>query len=222
MLKRIAWGLFAFAFLMVSAFLAWAVITVMAARQQTPELVRTAQQAASMKLTLDDLTPNQLRTLLKVQDPTFFEHNGIAFGDGTMTTITQSLVKQLYFHDFEPGFARIRQTLIARFALDPLVDKDTQLELFLNTTYLGSVEGRDIRGFAGAAQAYFAKFFSELSDEEFLALAAMLPAPNRFHPVRNGNLHARQMDRIRNLVAGRCEKQGLRDAYFAACDPGVS
>jgi hypothetical protein len=44
-----------------------------------------------------------------------------------MTTITQSLVKGLYFRHFRPGIRKIRQSLIARFALDGHMSKQRLL-----------------------------------------------------------------------------------------------
>ena len=37
---------------------------------------------------------------------------------------------------FEPGIAKLEQTLIAVLALDALVPRDVQLALFVNTVYL--------------------------------------------------------------------------------------
>jgi len=43
------------------------------------------------------------------------------------------LVKLLYFPDgFQKGIAKVRQTLIARYAFDALVSKEEQLALLLN------------------------------------------------------------------------------------------
>ena len=46
-----------------------------------------------------------------------------------MTTISQGLVKVLYFPSgFRPGIAKIRQTLIAQYAFDASVSKQEQLD----------------------------------------------------------------------------------------------
>ncbi len=73
-----------------------------------------------------------------------------------MTTLSQGLVKLLYFPDgFRPGVAKIRQTLIAQYALDKLVCKDDQLHRFLNIAYLGHKDGRAIHGLADASRSCF-------------------------------------------------------------------
>ena len=45
-----------------------------------------------------------------------------------MTTISQGLVKVLYFPGgFRPGIAKVRQTLIAQYAFDPSVSNRSSL-----------------------------------------------------------------------------------------------
>jgi len=100
-----------------------------------------------------------------------------------MTTISQSLVKLLYFPDgFQKGIAKVRQTLIARYVFDALVPKEEQLTLLLNAAYLGHPNSVPVYGFSDAAQTYFHRDFTALSDGEFKSLVAMLAAPDRFVP----------------------------------------
>ena len=73
--------------------------------------------------------------MLTVQDPKFYEHSGYDFttpGAG-VTTITQAMTKYLYFKKFTKGFKKIEQTLIAWLAITPMVTKDEQLTVFINT-----------------------------------------------------------------------------------------
>ena len=146
--------------------------------------------------------------MLDVTDPHFFTHNGWDFGGGTMTTITQSLVKGLYFEQFKPGIRKIRQSLIARFALDPQLPKTEQLRLFINTIWLGSVDGRPIEGFAEGARAFYGKEFAELTFDEYLSLLMFdRPAELNVHVNPQGN--ARRVRQIQRLLAGRCRRPGL-------------
>ena len=99
--------------------------------------------------------------LLKIEDPAFYEHEGLDFkslGQG-MTTLSQALVKRLYFEKFKPGFAKIEQSLIARFVLHKHFSKDEQLRLFLNLGYFGTLAGEEIIGFSQAAKVYYDKPF---------------------------------------------------------------
>jgi membrane carboxypeptidase/penicillin-binding protein len=94
----------------------------------------------NIKVTTKDLSQRQLDILLKVEDPDFYNHHGVDFktpGAG-WTTITQGLAKQFYFKNFKQGIMKIKQTLCARFALDPLVSKKNRIDLYLNIMYYGN------------------------------------------------------------------------------------
>jgi membrane peptidoglycan carboxypeptidase len=162
-----------------------------------------------------DLSPERKAMLLTIEDPTFLYHHGVDLvtpGAG-MTTITQGLVKQLYFPEgFRPGIAKIRQTLIAQYALDALVSKDEQLRLFLNISYLGDVDGKAVHGFADAAHTYFGKEFATLNDEEFLSLVAMLIGPNAFKP--GSFAYTERMQRIHAYLAGEIRPASLLDVEY--------
>jgi membrane peptidoglycan carboxypeptidase len=97
------------------------------ARRDTNTLVATALARSGPQLSLSDLSPERKKMLLAIEDPTFTYHHGVDLstpGAG-MTTLTQGLVKLLYFPEgFHPGIAKIRQTLIARYALNAIVSKD--------------------------------------------------------------------------------------------------
>lgn len=138
---------------------------VMRARARTPALLETVK---ARPLTLAMVGDRRLAMLLKVEDPGFFHHHGVDFttpGQGA-TTLTQGLVKRLYFKRFRPGFAKIEQSLIARYALDPMVSKRDQLEIALNYASFGHVGGRDVIGFPAAAETYFHKPFGQLTDRD--------------------------------------------------------
>jgi membrane carboxypeptidase/penicillin-binding protein len=194
-------------------------VIVVSALRVTPAIIAEALQSEQMTLELDDLTPRQLEILLKVQDPRFFEHKGVDLrtpGAG-WTTLTQGLVKIHYFDPFKPGIAKIKQSLIARFALDPLVSKEDQLRLFINEAYLGAPDGDDIVGFAQGARVYFGKTFDELSEEEYIALVAMLIAPNSRNVRLQPKLNAERVLRIQRLLADECAPAGWSDVWLKGC-----
>jgi membrane carboxypeptidase/penicillin-binding protein len=196
--------------------IAWESFTVLRARLRTPEALAAMRQGP---LRLQDLPPHRIEMLLKVEDPGFFSHHGVDFstpGAG-MTSIPQALVKVFYFDDFEPGFAKLEQSLIARFVLDPALSKGEQLEAFLNHARLGTLEGRTVSGFADAATAYYGRPLDRLNDHEFLSLVAMLMAPNALDPRRHPAANAERVRRIEAMLAGRCAPQGLRDNSYPAC-----
>ncbi len=176
---------------------------VLQARTGTPDILQAALADPAMVLEPDDVPPPRLRALLAVQDPRFFEHKGWDFSGGRMTTITQALVKRYYFHSFRPGISKIRQSLIARFAMDPLVSKADQLTLFINTVYLGTLDGRAVNGLADGAQVFFGRPFAQLSWDEYLALLASFSAPDAVNPRVNPKENVRQVEALKRQLSQR-------------------
>lgn len=190
------------------------VAAVLRARHRTPEIFRRALQEC--RLALADLPEERLQALLRVEDPGFYQHQGVDFwtpGAG-LTTLTQAMVKYLYFENFRPGFQKIEQSLIARFAVSPLVSKDDQLTVFVNTAYFGKYRDQEVRGFPQAAEAYFGKPFSDLTRREYLALVAMLIAPNSYCPRRHPERNAARVERIEALLSGRYVPTGVLDVLY--------
>lgn len=197
----------------------WEAYALWNADAKTPEIL-AEWRAKPAPLKLQTLSADQKQILLKVEDPAFYDHKGIDFtspGQG-MTTITQGLVKLMYFHPFKPGFAKIEQSLIARFVLDPKVSKDEQLTFFLNQAYFGHHGNKQIYGFAEAAETYFSKGFQDLTRDEFIGLVAMLIGPNHIRP-DNPKAYEMRVAKIKALLSGNCRPASLLDAAYTACTP---
>jgi membrane peptidoglycan carboxypeptidase len=131
-----------------------------------------------------------------------------------ITTITQGLVKHLYFDQFRPGIAKIKQTLIAIYVLNPLMSKEDQLRFFINTVYLG----RGINGFEQAAKVYFHKSFAQLTDDEYISIVAMIIAPETFNIEKFPARNRERVERIKRLVSGEYKPRGLFDLYYGPLD----
>jgi membrane peptidoglycan carboxypeptidase len=191
------------------------VLDVREARRDTSRVVANALTRHGADLEITALSPEREAMLLMVQDPAFRRHRGVDLvtpGAG-MTTLTQGLVKQLYFPaGFRQGVPKIRQTLIAQYALDALVSKDDQIELFLNIAYLGHQDGRAVHGFANAAGTYFDKEFAELTDDEFLSLVAALINPNSLKPGTLAN--EERVARIRRYLSGEYRPVEVMDVEY--------
>ena len=186
--------------------------------RQAPAVLRGVYQRP-MPLEVSDLTSFQLHALLTVQDPNFYSHTGADYStSGVWTTITEGLVKELYFHPFSPGFLRLRkvkQTLLA-MGFDYRVCKNEQLRIFLNRAYLGHAAGRSVYGFDDGARCYYGKSFAELSQEEYLGLVATLTSPvtlSPSHPREN----AERVARIDRLIKGECNRAGKSDILLVGC-----
>lgn len=171
-------------------------------------------------VTLAQIGERRLTMLLMVEDPGFFDHRGVDFttpGQGR-TTLTQALVKRLYFDKgFKPGFAKIEQSLIARFVFDPAVPKREQLEMALNVASFGSIRGQPVIGFGAAARVFFNRPITALTDREFISLVAMLIAPNALDPIRHPDENAERVARIEALLAGKCRPRDVGDVNYPAC-----
>ena len=75
-------------------------------------------------------------------------------------------------------------------------DKKRILEVYLNT----AETGRDLYGFEAAAKEYFSKPASDLNVNESALLAAILPNPVRYSPVKpTGNNLRRKSHIIRQM-----------------------
>ena len=188
------------------------------AYMETPAIIARATAPDKTPLRLEDFPPDYLDALLKVEDPSFYSHHGVDLmtpGAG-YTTITQALVKQLYFEHFKPGFAKLKQSLIA-LVLDRRVDKSTQLRIFVNLVYMGGLGSVDIHGFSDAARFYYGKEFKEMSRDEYLALVAMIIGPDGFSVKEHPEKNAERVRRIKRLLDGQCSPAGNSDVYLEAC-----
>ncbi len=192
------------------------------ARSETPALMVAASSRYGTQVKLTDLTAERRAMLLAVEDPAFMRHHGVdlATPGAGMTTITQGLVKILYFPEgFEPGFDKIRQTLIAQYALNALVSKEDQLALFLNISYLGHKDGKPVHGYAQGARSYFGKEFATLTDAEFVSLVAMLIGPNYFK--LGTPAHEERVKLVQAYLAGRYQPDGLLDVEYKGKPKGT-
>lgn len=189
------------------------------ARNNTVDIVKEAFDVYGSELILEELTNEQIEILLQVEDPNFNGHNGIDLktnGAG-LTTITQGMVKYLYFDEFKPGIAKLRQSLIAVFALDAKISKDEQLRLFINSMYMGTINDEPINGFAEASHAYFDKEFSQLTEDEYIQLVAMIIGPDFYNPIKNAEALEERVSRINKLLQENCEPADNRDVYYKDC-----
>lgn len=204
----------------VAAFYYWNAIR--AARSATATVVAEAVQRYGHRVSIKDLSAHHLDILLRIEDPAFYRHRGVDLktpGAG-MTTITQGLVKLLYFPaGFERGIAKIKQTLIAEYALNELVSKDDQLELYLNATYFGSVDGKPVHGIANGAETYFGKPYRDLTDDEFIALIGMTISPNTLKPGTPKSID--RVERIKKFLAGELSPGSVLDSEYTGKGSGT-
>ncbi|MBY0420965.1 MAG: transglycosylase domain-containing protein [Parvularculaceae bacterium] len=211
----------AVALLLIAVFAAYAAYfgwRIVEARRLAPDAV--AALLADADPADEALSAERKEWFVKVEDPTFWTNDGVdekTPGAGR-TTIAQGLGKRLFFKRFSPGplkLGKLELMAMTRFALIPAVSKNDILAAAIATLYLGSDESGAVNGFAEGARRWFGKELGALSDEEFLSLVAMAPAPNRFRP--GGAANAERVGRIRRYLDGACAPKNVDDIYYEAC-----
>ena len=204
--------------MLVGLIILYYVAVVIKAYIETPKIISQILASDKMVLRLEDFPDDYLRVLLTVEDPNFYSHHGVDLltpGAG-ITTVTQGIVKYHYFEHFKPGVAKLKQSLIA-LVLNGRVDKTTQLRIFVNTIYMGTVDERRVSGLSDAARVYYGKDFSELSRDEYLSLVAMIVGPDGFNVRKHPAENAERVGRIKRLLNRECQPVNNGDVYYEAC-----
>ncbi|WP_166140999.1 transglycosylase domain-containing protein [Methylosinus sp. RM1] len=198
-------ALAAFAGAAFAALVGYEAVSVALARFATPALFARYEAETDHGAKLPPgFSRERIETLLRVRDPRFWTHGGVDWSAPLGGTLAQSVTKKLYFVDFKPGFGRIRQTLIAQFAVGALTSKSAQIAAFI-----------DVNGFDPAARKWFGKPLAELDDGEFLALVVAVDDPKDFAPGTQAN--AERVRRIEKHLAGLCERRGSSDVWLDDC-----
>lgn len=177
-----------------------------------------AEQLTSSGRGVESLTSWQLDTLIKVQDPGFYSHDGIDFSSkgAGITTLTQSLAKRLGFEKFTPGIGKIRQSGFA-LGLDSALSKHHQVALFLDTAEMGKGPDGWITGFHKAAKIIYQKRVAELEENEFYSLVAVLIAPSKLKLLKPDAVLEERVARITKLAHEKCEPNNFNDVWLEGC-----
>jgi monofunctional biosynthetic peptidoglycan transglycosylase len=155
---------------------------------------------------LSRIAPNMQRATVVAEDSRFWEHEGVDWDAlrGALeknlekrelkvggSTITQQLAKNLYLSPARTPWRKLRELAIAG-RLERTLSKKRILELYLNVIEFGP----RTFGVEAAARRYMGKPAAELSREEAATLAAVIPSPRIYDPVRHADRVARRAQRI--------------------------
>ena len=155
---------------------------------------------------LSRMSPHLPRAVIAAEDASFFIHEGFDWEGikdaarhnleaGEMkrggSTITQQLAKNLYLSSERSLLRKAREAMITR-SLEHRLTKERILELYLNVAEWG----RGVYGAEAAARHHFGKSAAELTVEEAAWLAAILPSPQRYDPLRHTTVLVRRHQRI--------------------------
>lgn len=142
--------------------------------------------------------PQLLKDTVRIaEDASFYLHNGIDFEELKESvkknikekrfarggsTITQQLAKNLFLSTEKSLIRKIKEYLIAR-QMEKTLAKDRIFELYLNEIEMGP----GIFGIQAASLRYFGSPVHELTLEEIVRLAAVIPRPLRTNPRDNSS-----------------------------------
>jgi len=155
-------------------------------------------------VSVQTISPHLKNAVLIAEDAAFFQHEGLDYSEikeaikinaekfdfaRGASTITQQTAKNLYLSPSKNPLRKIKELLLA-FSLERHLSKQRIFEIYLNIIEWGD----GVYGAEAAAQTYFGKSSSVLSEEEAAALAAVIINPRRYSPVQPNK-------RIRNRIA---------------------
>ena len=142
--------------------------------------------------TLDEIPEDLVKAAIAIEDKRFYEHQGVDwittvkacanmfFGSGDTfggSTITQQLIKNLTGEDSVTVQRKVMEIFRAQ-QFEKNYDKDTIMEWYLNTIYLG----RGCYGVRSAAAEYFGKEIQMLTTAECASLISITNNPSIFNP----------------------------------------
>lgn len=184
----------------------------------TVEIARLHGEEDRVWVDLDDMSPHMKNAFIALEDVRFNKHHGVDWirtvgvivkpqniGQGG-STITQQLIKNLT-NNKEVTVVRKFNEILTALNLEEHYNKDTIIEAYLNTLYLGS----GCYGVKTASEEYFGKDVSELNAAECAVIASITQAPTKWNPLLNPeNNRERQLSCLEKM-----HKEGfLNDQEF--------
>lgn len=186
---------------------------------KTVEIAKLHGEENRVWVDSEDMPKHLKDAFVCLEDKRFEKHHGVdwlrTFGaltglsDGGGSTITQQLIKNLT-NDKEVTFVRKFKEIERALNLENNYDKDTILEAYLNTLYLGS----GCYGVQTASETYFGKDVSELTIAESASLAVITKAPTRYNPLLNPDENKRRQELCLKYMLE--EKAITKEEYEAA------
>ena len=152
----------------------------------------------------EELPQFYVDAVVAVEDRRFYEHGaldyiGIARAIWTNiksmelreggSSITQQVAKNVYFTQEKTALRKIAEIFMA-FEIERNCDKNTILEMYVNTSYFGS----GYYGIKEAANGYYGKEPIEMNEYESSMMAGVPNAPSVYAPTKNPDL-AKQRQR---------------------------
>jgi len=154
----------------------------------------------------EDLPQFYKNAVIAVEDRRFYEHGaldyiGIARAIWTNVKsfelkeggsgITQQVAKNVYFTQEKTALRKIAEVFMA-FEIERNCDKDTILEIYVNTSYFGS----GYYGIKEAANGYYDKEPIDMDEYECSMMAGVPNAPSVYAPTKNPGLASQRQRQV--------------------------
>jgi hypothetical protein len=185
------------------------------ARKTTPPAI-ARMKAEPQTIRVGELTGEQLAELLEVIDPDFYTHKGYSPHAPGFRSITQRLVEQYYYKDYQAWLEMVPGTIDA-WELNRHMSKDEQLLVFLNNAQFGTSREHDVRGFQQAAQSFFDKNFRDLTRDEYLSILAMLADSEKYHIQGEALANIERSKRLKKMLDRKCKASSIFDVELKNC-----
>jgi 1A family penicillin-binding protein len=173
---------------------------------------------------LAQISPNFQKALLAAEDGEFYSHHGIdkiaiaraaiLRGFRGSSTITQQLVKNLFF-SFQNPWSRKPKEILISLQIESTFSKEQILEAYCNWVYFGGTA----YGIQDAAQQFFGKSAGDLTIPQAAMLAGIVNSPINLNPYS----HYENALKRQRLVLQRMKSKGFIDeaAYNLAMADSV-
>lgn len=180
-------------------------------------IIRTMEQKAAGKemtcshnwVSIDNISPNLQKAVISSEDGKFFEHNGFDFSAMQKafeknqkgkkirggSTISQQTAKNVFLW---PGRSYIRKGFEAYFTflIELMWSKKRIMEVYLNSIEMGD----GVYGAEAASKHWYHKQAKNLSKYEAAGIAAILPNPRKYNPIRSTNYMNRRKATISKYI----------------------
>ena len=180
-------------------------------------IIRAMEQKAAGKemtcshnwVSIDNISPNLQKAVISSEDGKFFEHNGFDFSAMQKafeknqkgkkirggSTISQQTAKNVFLW---PGRSYIRKGFEAYFTflIELMWSKKRIMEVYLNSIEMGD----GVYGAEAASKHWYHKQAKNLSKYEAAGIAAILPNPRKYNPIRSTNYMNRRKATISKYI----------------------
>ena len=185
----------------------------MKAKRKSPIEIYQKRASQPDYCRLEEASNAFILCLIMMEDDTFFRHKGLDFREIRWavrkavqgrphyggSTITQQLVKNLYFRFDASILRKIKEAFLAR-SFEKALTKQQILELYMNVIYYDNGQ----YGIDHASRFYFEKAPKELTLNQSVFLSAILPVVGVYNPL----YHPKE------FVCFRDHKLDLQKKYF--------